>query len=366
MVTGGHCSPVGIPSQHQAGVSMPKEDDPLTYPFSDAPGPGDLREVAPDVFWIRMPLPGRLDHINVWLLRDYEGWTIVDTGMNRDPIRECWETIFRDHLQGKPVTRVLSTHMHGDHTGLAGWLVQRWGVELWMSRTDFVMCKLMAADGPADLPDDALRFYKRAGFSEERLNAYKARFGQFGAVISPLPAGYRRVRDGEYIDIGGRQWLVVVGRGHSPEHVCLYCPELKVIIAGDQILPRITPNVSVNPSEPGANPLKDWLESCARLRSLLPSDLLVLPAHQEPYYGVHERLTALIRHHEDALHRLVELCSEPRRSVDVFPAIFRSKITDWSYFMATGESLAHINCALDRRLLQVETDDQGVAWYSRT
>lgn len=338
--------------------------DPLTYPFEDHPEPGEVREVVTDVFWVRMPMPGRLDHINVWLLRDYDGWTIVDTGLNRDNIREWWEHIFAHHLDGKPVVRVISTHLHGDHTGLAGWLTSRWNVELWMSRTDFFLCKLMAADGPSDIPKDALRFYKRAGFSVEQLDEYKARFGSFGASISPLPTGYRRLSDGDYIDIGGREWRVVVGRGHAPEHVCLYCPELKVLIGGDQVLPRITPNVSVNPSEPGANPLKDWLTSCVRLRDLLPSNLLVLPAHQRLYYGLHERLTALIAHHETALSKLYDLCDTPKRAVDVFPAIFNSEITEHTFFMATGESIAHINCALDRRMLKVEETD-GVAWYRR-
>ena len=337
--------------------------DPLTYPFDGHPKSAEVHEVAADVFWVRMPMPGRLDHINVWLLRDYDGWTVVDTGLNRDDIRHWWETIFAKYLEGKPITRVFSTHLHSDHTGLAGWLVSRWEIELWMSRSDFVMCKLMAADGPSDLPNDALRFYKKAGFSEQRLNDYKARFGSFGASISPLPTGYRRVKDSDYIDIHGREWRVVIGRGHAPEHVCLYCPELKVIIAGDQILPRITPNVSVNPSEPHANPLKEWLNSCIHLRDLLPPDLLVLPAHQRLYYGVHERLTALIRYHENALDQLYELCAQPKRAVDVFPAIFKSQITDHSFFMATGESIAHINCALDRRMLTEEIDENGVAWY---
>ena len=338
-------------------------NDPLTYPFDVHPEAGEVTEVATDVFWVRMPMPGRLDHINLWLLRDYDGWTIVDTGLNRDDIRDWWEEIFARHLDGKPVTRVFSTHLHGDHTGLAGWLVSRWDVELWMSRTDFFLCKLMAADGPSDLPDDALGFYHRAGFSQARLEEYKARFGSFGANISPLPTGFHRVSDGDYIDIGGREWRVVIGRGHAPEHVCLYCPELKVLIGGDQVLPRITPNVSVNPSEPLANPLKDWLTSCVHLRDVLPSNLMVLPAHQRIYYGLHERLTALIQHHETALSKLFDVCHEPKRSVDVFPAIFKSEITDDTFFMATGESIAHINCALDRRMISVEEDDDGVAWY---
>ena len=135
----------------------------------------------------------------------------------------------------------------------------------------------MAADGPSDVPDDAIRFYRRAGFTEDRLDRYRKRFGQFGANMPPLPAGYRRISDGQYIEIGNREWRAVIGHGHAPEHVCLYCPELKLIIGGDQLLPRITPNVSVQPSEPHANPLMDFLNTCARFREPVSYTHLTLP-----------------------------------------------------------------------------------------
>jgi glyoxylase-like metal-dependent hydrolase (beta-lactamase superfamily II) len=340
--------------------------DPLTYRFEDQqPSPGTLTEVADGVFWARMPMGGRLNHINVWVLRDHDGWTIVDTGLFRKDVQQCWRDIFKDHLGSDPVIRVIATHLHSDHTGLAGWLTQEWDCELWMSRADFFMCKVMAADGPSDVPEDAIRFYRRAGFTEERLDRYRQRFGQFGANISQLPAGFRRISEGQYIDIGGREWRAVIGQGHAPEHVCLYCPELKLIIGGDQILPKITPNVSVQPSEPNANPLRDFINSCARFRELLPPDLLVLPAHESLYEGVHERLTALIDWHEVGLEKLYDLCDTPKRAVDVFPALFKSKITDTSFFPATGESIAHLHCAAERRILTVEEDANGVAWWRR-
>ena len=338
--------------------------DPLKYEFEDqVPRPGHATEVANGVWWIRMPMRGRLNHINVWLLEDGDGWTIVDTGIFDEQVKTHWRSIFDQYLHGRPVTRVIATHLHTDHTGLAGWLTGEWNCELWMSRSDFYMCKTMAADGPTDVPEDAIRFYRRAGFTEDRLDRYRQRFGAFGANISPLPAGYRRISEGQYIDIGGREWRAIIGHGHAPEHVCLYCPELKLIIGGDQILPKITPNVSVQPSEPHANPLRDWLASCARFREQLPPNLLVLPAHESLYHGVHERLTALIDWHEVGMEKLYDLCDSPKRAVDVFPALFKSKITDMSFFPATGESLAHLHCALERRMLTVEEDDDGVAWW---
>ena len=339
---------------------------PLTYRFEgEEPEPGNLREVADGVFWVRMPMWGRLNHINVWVLRDYDGWTVVDTGLNREDVQKAWKVIFENHLDAKPVTRVIATHLHGDHTGNAGWICQEWGADLWMSRADFFMCKVMAADGPSDVPEDAIKFYRRAGFDEARLDRYRERFGQFGANITELPAGYQRIQEGQYIDIGGREWRAIIGGGHSPEHVCLYCPELKVIIGGDQIMPKITPNVSVNPSEPMANPLREFINSCNRFREQLPPDLLVLPAHESLYEGLHERLIELVDWHEVALEKLYELCAEPKRAVDVFPALFKSEITDTSYFPATGESIAHLHCALERRILSVDEDENGVAWWSQ-
>ena len=346
-------------------MSIPEPPaDPLSYPWKDSPPePGRGREIADGVVWLRLPMPGRLNHINVWLLRDDDGWVIVDTGINSEEIQECWEGIFEEYLDGRPVTRVIATHLHNDHTGQAGWLTRRWGVELHMSRTEFFMCKVMASDGPQDVPEDAIRFYRRAGFEKQRLDGYRRRFGTFGARISQLPAGYHRLSDGEILSLDGRKWRVVVGRGHSPEHVCLYCPDLKLLISGDQVLPRITPNVSVNPSEPHANPLREWLRSCAQLQEALPADLLVLPAHEDPFYGLHDRLQGLIDFHEGGLSRLRDLCSEPRRAVDVFPALFKRQVNDMMFFAATGESIAHLHYALGEGQLELEEDAEGVAWY---
>lgn len=340
--------------------------DPLRYPFETHPQPKERFEVAPGVYWLRMPMPGRLDHVNVWLLRDEGGWTVVDTGLNSDDIRACWESVFENLLEGLPVKRVICTHMHTDHAGLAGWITRRFDIELWMSRASYFMGRDMASYTQGDMPEEALRFYRRAGFSDTELDQYRERFGTFGRMMSPLPHGFRRIRNGEYLDIGGREWRAVFGHGHTAEHVCLYCPELKVIIGGDQLLPRITPNVSVNPSEPLANPLKDWLQSCAELRELLPANLLVLPSHQRLYYGLHERLTALIAHHEEALVKLYDLCATPKRAVDVFPALFRNEPTGWAYFAATGESLAHLHCGMERRTITKTIDTSGVAWYQRS
>jgi glyoxylase-like metal-dependent hydrolase (beta-lactamase superfamily II) len=339
----------------------------LTYPWgrTAAPTPGAPEKIAEGVYWARFPMPMSLDHINIWLLEDDDGWTVVDTCLGINSAREIWEQMFSGFMQDKPIVRVICTHLHPDHVGLAGWLTERFGCELWMSREEYMMCRNMAGDTGRAAPDVALRFYQAAGYNDEQLERYKKKFGNFGRAISPLPDSFRRLIDRETITIGDRYWQVIVGSGHSPEHVCLYCPALKLLISGDQVLPRITPNVSVFPTEPKGDTLKEWLRSSARIREILPDNLLVLPAHEAPFFGLHVRLSQLIEAHNKDLNGLFDYLAEPKRAVDCFPALFRRKIDAGNLGLATGETMAHLNCMLGRRRITRARDESGVDWYEQ-
>ena len=260
-----------------------------------------------------------------------------------------------------------ATGLPGDRAAqLAGWLTEQFDCELWMSREEFLMCRAMASDTGREAPDVAIRFYRGAGYDEEQLERYRKKFGNFGRAISPLPDSFRRLVDQETITVGGRYWQVVVGAGHSPEHVTLYCPALKLLIAGDQLLPRISSNVSAHPTEPYANPLKDWLDSLSAMKNRLPEDVLVLPSHGSPFRGAHGRLDALIAEHMAGLEKLLEECREPRRAIDVFPALFKARISESNLGMATGESIAHLNYLLADGSITAEIDKEGVRWYQRS
>lgn len=335
----------------------------LEYPFDTRPELGETIEVAPGVHWIRMRLPMQLNHINLWLLEDGDGWTIVDTGIRDEVTAEAWKTLFAGPMKGRPIKRVIVTHLHPDHVGLAGWLVRRFNVSLWMTRTDYLMCRNLCADTGQEAPAEGVMFYKAAGFPDEALENYKTRFGGFGKGVYRLPNSYRRIEEGEIIEIGGRKWEIVVGRGHAPEHACLWCREDNLLISGDQILPRISSNVSLFPTEPEANPLQDWLDSCAKFKALLPEDILVFPSHNTPFRKVRVRLQELIDGHDEGLEKLLALCAEPKRAVDTFPALFRARITSGNFGMATGESLAHLNCLRARGQIARTTDADGVDWY---
>lgn len=249
---------------------------------------------------------------------------------------------------------------------MAGWLTRKFGVRLWMTRLEYLSCRVMVSDTGREAPDDAIAFYRRAGWSEVAIETYRARFGNFGKHIHALPDSFRRLRDGDTLRIGSHAWRVIVGTGHSPEHACLYCADLGVLISGDQVLPRISSNVSVYPTEPDADPMADWLASLDKLKREVPDDVLVLPSHNECFRGLHARIDALRQGQERSLERLRHALKEPKRAVDVFVSLFARSIAESNaplLGMATGESVACLNYLLHHGDIDCEADRDGVAWY---
>lgn len=232
-----------------------------------------------------------------------------------------------------------------------------------MSRTDYITCRLLMADSGRVAPKAAITFYQAAGLNEDQLEVYKTKFGGYGASIDKLPDSFVRLQDGQLVSMAGHQWELIVGQGHAPEHVCLLCRELNIFIAGDQLLPNISSNVSVWPTEPHADPLKDWLNSCAMLQQRIPADVLVLPFHGQVFLGAHGRLQRLIDGHEKSLVKLLEVCQQPQRNVDLFSHLFRRPITDQVLTLAVGETQAHLNYLMSQNKLQSSTDNKGATWY---
>jgi glyoxylase-like metal-dependent hydrolase (beta-lactamase superfamily II) len=355
------------PDASMAATPAPgaSETAALHYPFGEPPALGTGREVAPGVLWLRMPLPFALNHINLWALDDGDGWAIVDSGTQTTEVLAAWRRLLAADgaLAGRRVTRVIATHLHPDHMGMAGWLTRKYDARLWMTREEYLMCRTLTADTGREAPEDAIRFYRACGWTEEALDLYRARFGGFGKYIHALPDSFRRIVDGETLQIGGHAWRVIVGRGHSPEHACLVSTSLQLMISGDQVLPKISSNVSVYPTEPDADPLGDWLASIARLRAAVPDSVTVLPSHGEPFVGLHARLDRLASGHDKGLQRLRQrLATEPKRVVDCFGALFARTIDERSEIlgMATGETAAHLNYLQRRGEAAVEVGPDGV------
>ena len=337
----------------------------LKYLFEDVPQPGEVREVAPGVLWLRMPLPMALDHINLYLLEDHDGWWVVDTGIAIGETQELWEQIFSRHLRGKPVKAVISTHYHPDHIGMAGWLCEKWQVPFYMTQGEYLSGLSFSRMGSEHFTWTSEQYLHRCGYDEEQISTARKNFGGFGPYIKPMPTAYRRLEDAHALTINDQRWRVVVGRGHSPEHACLYCEALNVLISGDQVIPRITSNISVMGGEPEANPLKEWLHSHEILLDALPADALVLPAHNAPFHGLHERLRQLIEHHEDHLLALEEACvDDSPTALDLLPVLFKRELDEQQMGLALGECVAHLNYLHQRGQIERYLDSEQRYCYS--
>ncbi len=339
--------------------------DSISYPF-EPPAKNSYREIAPGIYWIRLEIPIVHDHINVWALDDGDGWALVDTGVHCEQTLTTWQALMKAPPFNRPITKIIATHMHPDHVGLAGWFNKQFGTPLHMSRIEYLTCRVLIQNTREQRLDDVRTMFYMAGWTEIGLNNLKDTFGHF---IHDLPENFHDLVDGESITVGEYHWKIINVGGHTPDHSCLYCAELKMMISGDQILPLIAPNIPVIPMQPTANPMQEWLASIDKIGALVAEDTLVLPAHDDCFYGVHVRLEALRQRQAKAVQRLLDHLSEPRRVIDTFPALFRRPI-DLSgaqptpLKMATGEAMAQLNYLLGRGMIQRELID-GVAYYQR-
>jgi len=337
----------------------------IQYELESRPADGETLPIADGVLWLRMPLPFALNHINLWLLRDEGGWVIADTGVDTKTSRELWRKVFAGSMGGQPATHVIATHLHPDHVGCADWLVTEFDVDLWMTREEYLLCRMLIGDTGKEAPREGLRFYRAAGFSDAQIAQYKENFGMYGKFVRSMPQAYKRMQDGDRLQFAGYEWEVIVGRGHSPEHACLYDAQRNILISGDQVLPTISPNISVWPTEPQADPLKEFFDSIDALEEKLPDDVLVLPAHGKPFRGAHVRLEELRKEHADKLDALHANSTKPRRVVDVFGDLFGAAINDSNRIMATGEAIAHLHYLVNTGDMVAEQDADGVHWFAR-
>ena len=335
----------------------------IRFPFSEPPAEGQATEVATGVLWMRLPLPMVLDHVNIYALDDGDGWTVVDTGMASKRGVAIWESLLGGPLASKPVTRVIVTHHHPDHVGMAGWFQAR-GAELLMTRTAWLYARMLALDVQALPTTEQIAFWRLAGMDPALLAKRSGeRPYNFIDAVAPMPLGFTRLSEGDQITAGGRDWVVRLGSGHAPDHATLWSTDGEVVLGGDQLLPGISANIGVYPTEPGANPLRDWLESTQAFVPFATEDQRVLPGHKLPYRGLPFRLGQMVANHESALDRLRDFLTTPATAVQCFMPLFRRDISGGEYGLALVEAVAHLNFLLDRNeVMRVRRPDGAWSW----
>ena len=358
----------------------------LDYPFGDAlPEAGNTLEVGPGIKWVRMGLPFALNHINLWLLRDemqdptqpgstLQGWSVVDCCISREESKAQWETIFSTALEGLPILRVIVTHMHPDHIGLAHWLCERWTTpthicRLWVSATDFNAARNGSRGASGFGGAASALFFASHGLTDtDSLEKIRGRTGYYPSMVPDVPDSFIRLMDGKSIAIGvGKQrfdWRCISGFGHAPEHIALYCKALKILISGDMILPRISTNVSVYDQEPEADALSLFLESIDKFLPLA-AETLVLPSHGKPFRGLHTRIAQLQDHHRDRLAEVMDACAQhPCHAADILPIMFRRTLDLHQTTFAMGEAVAHLHLLWFEGRLQRTLSPDGIYRFS--
>ena len=335
---------------------------PLTYPFDALPALGRWTTVAPGVHWLRMPLPFALDHINLWMLDDGDAIALVDTGFGLPEIRSAWDAVLA--RLARPVSRIIVTHCHPDHLGLAQWLSERTGAPICMTQGEYLGGHALWAQLPGYSVADMLTQFRRHGLDEARLAALEQRGNGYRRGVPAMPTCYHRLMDGDALEIGAHTWNVIAGYGHSPEHAALHCATLGVLISGDMLLPRISTNVSVFAATPHDNPLKRFLDAIARFKGL-PSSTLVLPSHGRPFTGIAPRVDELAEHHRERCDALLAACTSPKNAGELLPTLFPRELDTHQVMFAMGEAIAHLNYLVHgRELREIASDDDTTRYIS--
>ncbi|MCU9840482.1 MBL fold metallo-hydrolase [Ruegeria sp. WL0004] len=330
----------------------------LIFPFEKMPDFGDVCEVADGILWIRIPLPYQLDHVNIYLVRDHVGWAVIDTGIKTMEAIAAWEAYFAGPLSGILISKVIVTHHHPDHIGLAGWMCERFDAPLLTSYSTYMGSKVISLGGNERQTRSYFDFYTRHGMSREGAGIVAIQGNDYLRRVGELPDSFLRLLMSDVLEIGDRTFRIITGDGHAHEQVLLYCKEEKLLFAADQILEKISPNVSVYADERSGDPLGHFLRSLRFLRAEIPNDVLILPGHRRPFVGLQQRCAELEAHHEERCDLIRSACSvRPHTNAELVGILFLRELDAHQMSFAFTETLAHVNRLVRRG--EIETVPDG-------
>jgi glyoxylase-like metal-dependent hydrolase (beta-lactamase superfamily II) len=332
----------------------------------EPPAFGAPREIVPGIVWLRMPLPNLFDHINVYLFEERDGWALWDTGVSDEACRAHWLAMFDSFLGGRAPTRLVGSHFHPDHIGLAGWLHDCFAMPFYMTMGDYLLSRFLQSGPDSAATAAETGHYRRLGLRAEEIAEIPGRASDYQRQTSRLPGSFRRLIAGQSLELGGRTWRVLTAGGHAPELVLLWCAADHLLLSSDQVLPYLVPGVSVNAIEPDANPLGLYLGTLTMLREQVPDDVFVLPSHYAPFRGLHARLDELARHHAERSALLAGRCrdSPGMTAVELAQTLFRRKLSPARLSYVAESVLANLHYLLEAGRLTAAAQADGAIRFS--
>ena len=337
----------------------------ISFPFEKPPEPGQICEIIPNLYWLRMKLPMYINHVNVYVFREHNGITVVDTGLNVSSCIVNWEKILKTHFSGLKVTRVIATHHHPDHIGLLGWFCDNHDVKVFASRSSWLLARMLYLDEQKIPSREAKDFWIKAGMDKKTFQQKcKLRPFNFSDGVAEFPVGFIALNQGDEICLSDKKWSIEIGNGHAPEHVTLWGIDTPIVIVGDQVIPGISSNLGVYPTEPLLDTVGAWLQTCNRFLQIAKNDHLVLPGHKLPFYGLSVRLKQLIDNHLSALNRIeIKLAKGSYTAVDLFHTIFKRDIREIEYSLALAEAVGHVNYFRARNMVETSIRQDGALLF---
>ena len=331
-----------------------------------------MTQVIPGIYQLPLPLPNKMSpgSINVYLIKGRDGCLLVDTGWNTSEAFDCLESeLAQIGVSFNDIIQIIVTHIHPDHYGLIGRLKELSGARLALHHLerDLIQSRYINMEG---LMKELEHFLHSNGVVIEELPELQQASAKMVKFVTPAPSDVT-LKGGEIIRLEPFRFKVIWTPGHSPGHICLYEPEQKILIAGDHILPTITPNVGLHPQS-GSSPLNDYLSSLDKVSKLDVS--LILPGHEDVFSGLKSRIRELIKHHERRNSEILKaLLAKPKTAYQIATELtwggdgnqtsYRD-FNPWNKRLAVLETLAHLELLLARGAIGKFQDGDAIYYKS--
>ena len=296
-------------------------------------------------------------HVNIYLLADDDGWAIIDAGFGDDDTFDTWERLLEGPLKGERFTRLIVTHGHIDHVGAAGWLCRRLDIPLYMSEIEYFTTRMELADPDRIRTSFYADTFRRMGAGDDLISSMADHAGRYSEGVGRLPESFHPLVEHHSVGIGGRDFKILLGPGHSPGQAMLYSASDSLFFCADHVLNKVPPLLIVPTSSLADDTYGRYVRSLDEIERNIRPDVTLLPAHHLPHTALAGTLSSMRKHHGDRLRTIAEACHKaPMTVLEMGHLLFGPRLNGRQTYYAMFEALAYLNHELHAgRLMRVSS-----------